>query len=110
MTKTFWDAEKSKIPMYFKTLVTVAMKDLPLDPRKVNSRTIQSLETSSNDFILADVEDEIAANANGEVIGITMDQAAADLAAGVHTGEIVDPNPDETIGTPPTETATGEPF
>ena len=101
MTKTFWDAEKSKIPMHFKTLVTVAMKDLPLDPRKVNGRTIQALETSSNDFILADVEDEIAENANGEVIGITMDQAATDLAAGVQTGEIVDAT---------TETGTGDPF
>ena len=60
-----------------------------------------AIQRQDDDSVIADVIALTAENANGEVIGITMEQTAADLAAGVQTGEIVDAT---------TETTTGDPF
>ena len=66
----FWGEEKYREEMQYKTIVHRVADCLPLDPKKVNSKSYAYVEAQEKEDY---VQREVQSNANGEVIDIIPD-------------------------------------
>ncbi len=91
----FWGENKFREEMQFKTVVHRVAAKLPLDPTKVNAASWAAVQDAETD---AELESDMSANANGEVIDTTAERveetpaedqpAAQQAAAGATDGTI----------------------
>lgn len=69
-SQDFWGKDKSEKEMQLKTVVHRTTAKIALDPTKINAPSMAYIEAQEMDVADAEIEREVAANANGKTITI----------------------------------------